>query len=75
MSRECLVGVRKVSEGCLEFVFLKVFGTYLEGATRSLGDVWKVSGKYLEGLHVEGLRMVFGRCLEVLSQVRSYYFF
>ena len=67
----CLVSVRKVIEGCLEFV-LKVFGTYLEGATRSLGGVWKVSGKYLEGLRVEGLRMVFGRCLEVLSQVRSY---
>ena len=70
----CLVGVREVLEGCLEFN-LKVFGTYLNGATRSLGDVWKVSGKYLEGLRVEGLRMVFGRCLEVLSQVRSYYFF
>ena len=70
----CLVSVGKVIEGCLEFV-LKVFGTYLEGATRSLGGVWKVSGKYLEGLRVEGLRMVFGRCLEVLSQVRSYYIF
>ena len=34
-----------------------------------------MSGKYLEELRVEGLRMVFGRCLEVLSQVRSYYFF
>ena len=57
----CLKGVWLVSGrliGCLEFV-LKVFKTYLEGATRSLGGVWKVSGKYLEGLHVKGLRMVF----------------